>query len=94
MFDITPTGSFYRLSLAGEAHRFEFPDGAIQPRLNPDINVFGCGLVLDPENKVAIFFTVNGILKGELVLEFSGITKGNLMYITNLTSTNCNYIMA
>jgi hypothetical protein len=45
-------------------------EGAIQPRFKfGSINVFGCGLVLDPENKLWIFFTLNGQLLGELALE-------------------------
>jgi hypothetical protein len=54
---------------AGERHRFELPEGAVRPSWKY-INVFGCGLVLDPNNKLAIFFTLNGQLLGELVLEF------------------------
>jgi hypothetical protein len=52
--------------LAGELHHFVLPEGAIQPRRKlPGINVFGCGLVLDPEDKLCIFFTLNGQLLGE-----------------------------
>jgi hypothetical protein len=32
-------------------------------------NAFGCGLVLNPEDNLAIFFALNGQLLGELVLE-------------------------
>jgi hypothetical protein len=32
-------------------------------------NVFGCGLVLDPQDKLAFFFTLNGKLLGKLLLE-------------------------
>jgi hypothetical protein len=48
------------------------PEGAIRPRrvlARGSINVFGCGLVLDPENKLAIFFTLNGQLLGEFCLD-------------------------
>jgi hypothetical protein len=55
--------------LAGECHRFELPLGAIRPQMKFYGNVFGCGLVLDPDNKLAIFFTLNGQLLGELKLE-------------------------
>jgi hypothetical protein len=32
-----------------------------------DGNIYGCGLLLDPDNQLAIFFTLNGILLGEFV---------------------------
>jgi hypothetical protein len=52
--------------LAGERHQFELPEGAIRPRWKYNsINVFGCGLVVDSEDKLAIFFTLNGQLIGE-----------------------------
>jgi hypothetical protein len=59
--------------LAGEHHRFQLPDGAIQPKLMKEngTNVYGCGLVIDPNDKLAIFFTLNGILMG-LLLFFIG----------------------
>jgi hypothetical protein len=61
----------YGCWLAGETHQFELPEGSVQPLWDCDsVFVYGCGLVLDPEGKLAIFFTVNGKLLGELVLEF------------------------
>jgi hypothetical protein len=56
----------YSCWLAGQEHQFKLPLGVIQPSRKRGINVFGCGLVLDPENKLWIFFTVNGQLRGEL----------------------------
>jgi hypothetical protein len=58
--------------IAGEEHRFELPEGADRPRQKKDgtDDVYGCGLVLDPENKLAIFFTLNGQLLGELDCRF------------------------
>jgi hypothetical protein len=53
--------------LAGERHRFELPEGAIRPDTKENGNVFGCGLVLDSEDKLAIFFTLNGQLLGKLM---------------------------
>jgi hypothetical protein len=62
--------------LDGVMHYFELPEGAIlqnphgwewEHRHSIGINVFGCGLVLDPEDKLAIFFTMNGMLMGELL---------------------------
>jgi hypothetical protein len=60
-----PIHYYYACWLAGEEHRFEYPEGAIRPRRVDGINVHGCGLVLDPKNKLSIFFTLNGILLGE-----------------------------
>jgi hypothetical protein len=52
-------------SLAGEHHLYQLPDEAIRPNLWYDCtNVYGCGLVMDPNDKLAIFFTVNGTLWG------------------------------
>jgi hypothetical protein len=63
--------------LAGEQHHFELPEGAIRPE--PDEkeygNVFGCGLVLDTQDKFWIFFTLNGQLLGELMLQILRINK-------------------
>jgi hypothetical protein len=36
-------------------------------------SVFGCGLLMDPDNKLTIFFTLNGILLGKFFL-------GHFMY--------------
>jgi hypothetical protein len=56
--------------LAGELHNFELPEGADRPRRERNsIIVHGCGLVLDPEDNLWIFFTLNGQLLGELVLD-------------------------
>jgi hypothetical protein len=59
------------------------PVGAIQPRLlHNGIDVYGCGLVLDHEDKLAIFFTLNGQLMGEFVLDvltFEGKQKNKLI---------------
>jgi hypothetical protein len=54
--------------LAGEIQQFELPEGTIRPRRNLYINVMGCGLVLDPEDKLWIFFTLNGQLLGKFWL--------------------------
>jgi hypothetical protein len=64
--------------LAGKRHhlplRFESPEGA-QPTERNGINVLGCGLVLAPNNKLCIFFTLNGTLLGKLMLEVLRINK-------------------
>jgi hypothetical protein len=51
------------------------PEGAVEPEINENGNVIGCGLVLEPDNKLAIFFTLNGQIWGELVLEILRIKK-------------------
>jgi hypothetical protein len=57
--------------LAGETHLFELPTGAVRPSWKTgNKNVYGCGLVLDSKDKLATFFTLNGNLLGELVLEY------------------------
>jgi hypothetical protein len=48
-------------------HRFELPVGTIPPEMKQFENVCGCGLLLDPKDKVAMFFTLNGKLYGKLV---------------------------
>jgi hypothetical protein len=48
-------------SLQNKEHKFEWPEGAIKPKWNGQGDVFGCGIVLDYNNKMAIFFTLNGI---------------------------------
>jgi hypothetical protein len=59
----------YGCWLAGEVHRFELPEGAVKPEMEENGNVVGCGLVLDPDNEMAIFFSLNGKLLGELMLK-------------------------
>jgi hypothetical protein len=52
--------------LSGTDHEFEWPDGvANKPKCKGPGDVLGCGLLLHPNNKVAIFFTANGILLGQ-----------------------------
>jgi hypothetical protein len=60
----------YECVLAGELHQFELPEGGIIPQKKDDAtDAFGCGLLLDPQDKLSIFITVNGQLMGELVLK-------------------------
>jgi hypothetical protein len=82
-----PTGDGCRL--AGEPHYFEFPERAIRPKLLRN-NICGCGLVLDPVDKLWIFFTLNSKLLGKLVLQvlILRIKKG-IMYISNNFTINC-----
>jgi hypothetical protein len=52
-------------SIAGEQHNFTLPRGRNGPRKkNNGTDVYGCGLVINPEDKLAIFFTSNGTLIG------------------------------
>jgi hypothetical protein len=45
----------------------EVPVGA-RPEQNAQENVYGCGILIDPDNKLTTFFTLNGILLGEFYL--------------------------
>jgi hypothetical protein len=51
--------------LSGKKHRFKWQKGAIKPEWNNYEDVSGCGILLDPKDNVAIFFTLNGILLGK-----------------------------
>jgi hypothetical protein len=62
--------------LSGRQHQFHWPFGATKPE-SKGLGVDGCGLLLT-DNKLAIFFTINGILIGEfrgLYLDESCIPK-------------------
>jgi hypothetical protein len=61
--------------LAGVSHLFELPEGAVEQEMREYGNVFGCGVVLDPNNNLAIFFTLNGQLLGKLMMEILRIKK-------------------
>jgi hypothetical protein len=58
--------------LSGKIHNW--PNEAIEP--NGCGDVYGSGLLLNPENELSIFFTGNGILMGQ----------SSPSYIINLTS--------
>jgi hypothetical protein len=53
--------------LSSNKHPFEWPNGSINPewKWNGPGDVNGCGLLLNPENKLSIFFTRNGVLLGQ-----------------------------
>jgi hypothetical protein len=59
---------FYQFRLAGQQNYFEFPEGVIQPEVKETGNVFGCGILVDPDDKLTIFFTLNGILIGSVLI--------------------------
>jgi hypothetical protein len=61
-------------------HLFELPEGTVEPEMKEYGNVFGCGLVLDPDNKLTIFYTLNGQLLGELMLEILRIKKSAYIF--------------
>jgi hypothetical protein len=53
--------------LSGKEHQFEWANGGgeiTRPKWSGQGNVLGCGLLLSPQNKWTIFFTLNGILMG------------------------------
>jgi hypothetical protein len=73
--------NFYYLSygcdhccLSGTKHRFELPNGALKPewesrrRVSED-EIIGCGILLHSNDKLSIFFTLNGNLMGQFYWE-------------------------
>jgi hypothetical protein len=60
---------FPSCSISGELHPFEGPNGEIKPEWNfwkEAYDTIGCGLLQSPENSLSVFFTLNGILMGQL----------------------------
>jgi hypothetical protein len=57
--------------IENKVHSFELPEN--QPAYNGYGDVLGCGLLMNPENSVAIFFTSNGILMGQFTVPQAGI---------------------
>jgi hypothetical protein len=52
--------------LNGDCHDFEWPIGTIKPEWKNGVgDVVGCGIMVNREDKVAIFFTGNGKLMGQ-----------------------------
>jgi hypothetical protein len=50
---------------SGIVHDFEWPDRAIKPEWKGLGNVVGCGITIDRNGKLSLFFTLNGILLGK-----------------------------
>jgi hypothetical protein len=57
-----------------EYHYFDLPQGAIQPVRREYANVYGCGLLQDTDDNLAIFFTLNGKLLSKLLSRKFGLT--------------------
>jgi hypothetical protein len=60
-------GSVDDCQIAGKRHLFEWPPEAIRPKSKAKGNVYGCGLLLDQYDKLAVFFTLNGTLIGKFL---------------------------
>jgi hypothetical protein len=56
--------------LAGEECEFEWPNGVNGEAKSRDTtgDTIGCGILLNPEDRVSIFSTYNGILLGKLAV--------------------------
>jgi hypothetical protein len=50
--------------IADEIHSFELSDNENVPIYYGPGDAIGCGLLMNPENRLAIFFTLNGTLFG------------------------------
>jgi hypothetical protein len=59
-------GSDHCCLSAGTKHVFELPNGAIKPEWkSSERDIIGCGILLHSNNKLFIFFTLNGNLMGQ-----------------------------
>jgi hypothetical protein len=63
-----PNRNIYDFGVAGQYHHFEFPEGVIRPKLKETENVAGCGILIDSDDELTIFFTMNGILIGSAII--------------------------
>jgi hypothetical protein len=55
-------------TISTDGRRYEYTEVPVEARPGPPNvqgNLFGCGLLIDPDNKVSIFFTSNGFLLGK-----------------------------
>jgi hypothetical protein len=66
-----PVGYDYFCWLSGKKYPFEWSNGAIKPEWKGQGDVVGCGLVLNPGKELSIFFTGNGILMGQFLIDSS-----------------------
>jgi hypothetical protein len=55
------------ISINGHFEDYQFSELPVGARVESNVqgNVYGCGILMDPDNKLTIFFTINGILLGE-----------------------------
>jgi hypothetical protein len=75
-------GNAYEVWIAGWECQFDLQVGDIEPNFKYyGTNVYGCGLVLDPEDDLCVFFTVNGTVVGEFALEILRINKKEWMFV-------------
>jgi hypothetical protein len=51
-----PEANFYDFYHAGRNHHFEFPEGVIRPEQKDTENVIGCGILMNSDDKLTIFF--------------------------------------
>jgi hypothetical protein len=91
-------GIYYWLSGEGKyKKKFEWPNEVNGvPKRNGPGNVAGCGLLLNAENKLFIFFTFNGILLGKFKFYHCLIAPLKLCYFAGKQmpispSVNCLY---
>jgi hypothetical protein len=63
-----PNYAFNNCWISKQHHFFQWPNEAIRPEwIEGPGDVLGCGLLLNPENKLSIFFTGNGTLMGQFI---------------------------
>jgi hypothetical protein len=60
--------------IAGDIH--QWPEETIIAEWSGQGDVVGCGILVDPEGKLAIFFTLNGKLIGQLFRDMCGMKLG------------------
>jgi hypothetical protein len=63
LYAVTPPNGLFGEDLLLEVPVEARPESIVQG------NVFGCGILMDSDNKMTAFFTLNGILLGEFLLE-------------------------
>jgi hypothetical protein len=52
----------------GRFRGLSFSKAPVEARQEPNVqgNVFGCGILMDPDNKLTTFFTLNGVLLSKI----------------------------
>jgi hypothetical protein len=82
--------------LAGKEHPFKWPTGvdgeAILPKWNDTAeNVIGCGLLLNANNNLAIYFTLNGQLIGHFLAYLCNLIYNNFSGLIYRKRANSNH---